>query len=469
MNEAHRFDPSVLRAYDVRGQLGPAFGEADARALGRAFATRLGGGRAAPRICTGYDGRTSSPALEAALAEGLRASGADVTRIGLGPTPMLYFAARALDADGGVMVTGSHNPPDHNGFKMTVRAGAFYGEDIQELGRIARGGAFASGAGAARDEDVSEAYVDALAGAWRSDRELRVAWDAGNGAAGGIMTRLAERLPGFHIMLCETVDGTFPEHHPDPTVAENLELLIGTVRGAGCDLGVAFDGDGDRLGAVDGQGRILHGDRLLCLLCEPVLAERPGATVIADVKASQVLFDRIAELGGTPLMWRTGHSPIKSKMAEIGAPLAGEMSGHIFFADRYFGYDDGLYAAVRLLDTVAQSGESAAALRDRLPKTASTPEIRFACPEERKFAVVAEVAERLRRDGAEVNEIDGARVTAADGWWLLRASNTQAALVARCEARDAAGLARLKATLAERLAQSGVAAPPELDPSGASI
>ncbi len=457
--DAHRFDPTILRAYDVRGVVGRSLGEADAQALGRAFATRLRERAEAPRVCVGYDGRLTSPMLEAALVEGLRASGADVVRIGLGPTPMLYFAVKTLDADGGVIVTGSHNPPEHNGFKMTTRDGAFHGDDIPGLGRIAERGAFTVGAGRVRDQDVSDTYVDTLAGAWRSRRELRVAWDAGNGAAGGIMTRLAERLPGFHVLLCETIDGAFPEHHPDPTVPENLELLIGTVRGAGCDLGVAFDGDGDRLGAVDGKGRILAGDQILCLLSEPVLAAQPGATVIADVKSSRVLFDYVAKRGGRPLMWCTGHSRIKSKMAEIGAPLAGELSGHIFFADRYFGYDDGLYAAVRLLDAVAESGESAAALRDRLPVMINTPEIRFDCTEERKFAVVAEVVDRLRRAGVEVNDVDGARVTTRDGWWLLRASNTQALLVSRCEAADTAGLARLKAALAEQLRMSGVVIP----------
>ena len=462
--DAHRFAPEILRAYDVRGVVGESLDEADARALGRAFATLLRETAHTPAVCVGRDGRLTSPALEAALVEGLRAAGADVATVGLGPTPMLYFAARTLGADGGVMVTGSHNPPTHNGFKFTTRAGAFYGDDIQRLGRIAESGAFAPVAapGAADARDVADAYIDVLAAAWRSERELRVAWDAGNGAAGPVMARLAERLPGFHVLLCETVDGTFPEHHPDPTVPENLDLLAGTVRGVGCDLGVAFDGDGDRLGAVDGRGRFVPGDRLLCLLCEPVLEERPGATVIADVKASRVLFDHIAQRGGKPLMWRSGHSPIKRKMAETGAPLAGEMSGHIFFADRYFGYDDGLYAAVRLLDTVARSGKSAAELLDRLPATVATPEIRFDCAEARKFAVVAEVADRLRRRGAQVSEVDGVRVTGSDGWWLLRASNTQAALVARCEASDESGLRRLKAALAAQLAESGVAAPDSL-------
>ena len=461
-SDVHRFAPEILRAYDVRGVVGESLGEADARALGRAFATVLRETAHAPTVCVGRDGRPTSPTLEAALVDGLRAAGAYVTRVGLGPTPMLYFAAHTLGADGGVMVTGSHNPPTHNGFKFVTRAGAFYGEDIQRLGALAAAGAFASGAGGASERDVTDDYVDTLAAAWRSERELRVAWDAGNGAAGPVMARLAERLPGFHVLLCETVDGTFPEHHPDPTVPENLDLLAGTVRGVGCDLGVAFDGDGDRLGAVDGRGRFVAGDRILCLLCGPVLEAHPGATVIADVKASRVLFDRIARLGGKPLMCRSGHSPIKRKMAETGAPLAGEMSGHVFFADRYFGYDDGLYAAVRLLDAVAESGAGMAELLDRLPATEATPEIRFDCGEARKFAIVADIADRLRRRGAEVVDVDGVRVTDRDGWWLLRASNTQAALVARCEASDEDGLRRLKATLAAELAASGVAAPDSL-------
>ncbi len=462
VSERHRFDPSILRAYDIRGIVGESLGEADARAVGRAFATRLRAAAAAPVVCVGRDGRLSSPTLEEALAAGLRDGGADVIRIGLGPTPMLYFGVRTLDADGGVMITGSHNPPRHNGFKLVTRAGAFFGEDIASLGRIAACGAFASGQGRERAADVSEAYVYALAAGFRSDREMRVAWDAGNGAAGDIMVRLAERLPGFHVLLCETVDGRFPEHHPDPTVAKNLELLIGTVRGIGCDAGVAFDGDGDRLGAVDGEGRILAGDQILCLLSEPVLAEQPGATVIFDVKASQVLPDHIIGRGGVPLMCRSGHSPIRSKMAELGAPLAGEMSGHFFFSDRYYGFDDGLYAAVRLLDMIAASGKSAAELRDCLPVRVNTPEIRFACAEERKFTVVAEVAERLRRRGVDAATVDGVRVATPDGWWLLRASNTQAVLSVRCEAADEAGLARVKAALAAELGASGVAVPAEL-------
>ncbi len=460
MAGGHVFERTILREYDIRGIVDRTLTEADATAIGRAFASIVlgrGGGR---RICVGYDGRVSSPRLEAALVDGLTGVGIEVLRIGLGPTPMLYYAVFHHDADGGVMITGSHNPPDQNGFKMMIGKAAFYGADIVELGRVAADGAYAEGAGAVREKPVFDDYVARLAeGVAGNGRELKVAWDAGNGAAGEAMAALTARLPGTHVLLNERIDGTFPAHHPDPTVAENLVQLIDTVRAEGCDLGIAFDGDGDRIGVVDGRGRIVWGDQLLALLSADVLARRPGATIIADVKASQVLFDEIARLGGTPLMWRTGHSLIKSKMAEVGAPLAGEMSGHIFFADDYYGFDDALYAAVRLLGLVARSDESLDQMRDRLPDAVNTPELRFECADERKFAVVDEVRARLTDEGADVVDIDGVRVRTDDGWWLLRASNTQAMLVARCEAADDDGLARLKSDLAGRLAACGVVPP----------
>ena len=337
---------------------------------------------------------------------------------------------------------------------------SFFGAAIQELGRIAGKGEWTSGSGRVERRDVREAYIARLAGAYTSETGLKVAWDCGNGATGDIVPALLKRLPGRHRLLNETVDGTFPAHHPDPTVAKNLEQLQAAVAAERLDLGIAFDGDGDRIGVIDGQGRILWGDQLLALLARDVLRERPGATIVADVKASQALFDEIAKAGGKPLMYKTGHSLIKSKMAEIGAPLAGEMSGHIFFADKYYGFDDAIYVAVRFLDVVARSGQSAAVLRDTLPDMVNTPEVRFDCEEARKFQVVEEVKARLLARGADVNTIDGVRVTTPDGWWLLRASNTQPVLVVRCEAKDEAGLARLKAEVAAELAKSGIA-PPE--------
>ena len=458
MSDAYRFHPTLLREYDVRGIVGETLGPSDARALGRAFGTVVAG-EGGRRLCVGYDGRLSSPELEAALVEGLVATGMTVERVGLGPTPMLYYAVHARDADGAVMVTGSHNPPAYNGFKMVLGKRAVYGEAIQRLGAIAAAGDFASGAGEAVERPVFDDYVARLVEGFRGGRALHVAWDPGNGAAGPAVRALTERLPGRHVILNDAIDGTFPNHHPDPTVLDNLVQLGDTVRDQGCDLGFAFDGDGDRIGVLDDRGRVLWGDQLVALLARDVLAERPGATIIADVKASQTLFDEIARLGGRPLMWKTGHSLIKSKMAEEGAPLAGEMSGHIFLADRYYGFDDALYVAVRVLEWAARSESSLAAFRDGLPQVVNTPEIRFDCPEERKFAIVDEVRSRLAAAGAEVIGIDGVRVATPDGWWLLRASNTQAVLVARCEARDEAGLARLKAQLADQLAASGLALP----------
>lgn len=290
---------------------------------------------------------------------------------------------------------------------------------------------------------------------------LRVAWDPGNGASGDVIRALVARLPHTHIVVNDRIDGTFPAHHPDPTVPANLEQLQALVADESCDLGVAFDGDGDRLGVVDSQGRILWGDQVMVLLARDVLSRNPGATIIADVKASQVLFDEIADAGGKPLMWKAGHSLIKSKMAETGAPLAGEMSGHIFIADGYYGYDDAIFAAVRLITVLAQpGGQSLAEIRDALPQMLNTPELRFECPEDRKFVVIEEVKRRLDGGtGMTVNDIDGVRVDTEDGWWLLRASNTQAVLVARCEARDEAALGRLKGAVAEQLRASGIEPP----------
>ncbi|RDD62825.1 phosphoglucomutase/phosphomannomutase PgmG [Ferruginivarius sediminum] len=457
----HRFDPTILREYDIRGIVGETLFEADAEALGRAFGTivRENGGR---KVAVGYDGRLSSPDLAAAVERGLRAASIDVARIGRGPTPMLYFAVYHLETDGGIQITGSHNPPNYNGFKMMLGKRAFFGRDIQRLGEIAANGSYAEGQGAGHDAPLMNAYVARILRDLSTDKGLTVAWDAGNGAVGDAMVDVVGRLPGTHYMLNETVDGTFPAHHPDPTVPENLEQLQRTVREKGCDLGFAFDGDGDRIGAVDGQGRILWGDQLMILIARDILKRKPGSTIIADVKASQVLFDEIAAAGGRPLMWKTGHSLIKSKMVEEDAPFAGEMSAHLFFADGWYGFDDALYAAVRILDILGRSGESLAAFRDSLPRVVNTPEIRFPCSEERKFAAVNEVKQRLADSGADVVAIDGVRVNTEDGWWLLRASNTQDVLVARCEARDEQGLARLKALLRDQLEASGVEVPAEL-------
>jgi phosphomannomutase len=359
------------------------------------------------------------------------------------------------------MVTGSHNPPEYNGFKMMLGGKPFFGPQIQDLGRRAAEGRVVEEAeGTERAVDVAPDYVARLISDWDGgDRILKVVWDNGNGAAGEVLQRLVASLPGEHTVLNGEIDGRFPAHHPDPTVARNLEQLIAEVRARGADIGIALDGDADRIGAVDEQGTIIPGDQILLILARDVLREHPGAMIIADVKASQVLFDEIARAGGKPLMWRTGHSLIKSKMAECGAPLAGEMSGHIFFADRWYGFDDALYAAVRLLGIVARMQGPLSAVHEALPRVVNTPELRFDCDDRRKFEVIREVAARLKQQGARVVDIDGVRVTTEDGWWLLRASNTQAVLGARVEARTPEGLERLQAALAAQLADSGLAAP----------
>jgi len=451
---SHRFDPTSLREYDIRGVVGTTLGTADAYAIGRGFATRVrrAGGT---RVAVGYDGRESSPVLEAALIEGLTKGGVDVVRIGLGPTPMLYYAEAVLEVDGGIQITGSHNPAEYNGFKMVLQHRSFFGADIQDLGRLAAGGDWEEGAGTVSNADIMDDYVGRLLAGYAGG-EFRIGWDAGNGAAGPVIEKLVKLLPGEHHLLYTDVDGRFPNHHPDPTEEKNLADLKALVRDKGLDFGVAFDGDGDRLGAVDGLGRVVWGDQLLAILAEPVLRAEPGATIIADVKASQALFDRIAELGGKPLMWKTGHSLIKTKMKETDAPLAGEMSGHIFFAHEYYGFDDAQYAAVRLIRAVRLLGGSLTALKDAMPAMVNTPELRFQSSEARKFAVVDEVLARLEADGATVDRTDGARVNTPDGWWLLRASNTQDVLVARAEAKDQAGLDRLMAQINDQLAKSGV-------------
>ena len=451
----YRFDPTTLREYDIRGIIGQTLGEADADAIGRSFGTRVrrAGGKT---VAVGYDGRTSSPGLEAALVRGLNAAGIDVLRIGVGPTPMLYYAVYELGADGGIMITGSHNPPDYNGFKMMLGHAPFFGADIKDIGVLAAAGDWEAGSGSSRSVDIIDRYVDRLVEGF-DGRAFNIAWDCGNGVAGPVVEKLVKRLPGNHTLLFTEVDGTFPNHHPDPTEEKNLADLKRAVADGGLDFGVAFDGDGDRIGAIDARGRVIWGDQLLGIFAESVLRDRPGALIIGDVKASQALFDRIAELGGTPLMWKTGHSHIKAKMQATGAPLAGEMSGHVFFAHQYYGFDDGIYAAVRLIRAVSELGGSLTVLKDAMPAMINTPEMRFTSSEERKFAVVDEVLARLAASGATVDRTDGARVSTADGWWLLRASNTQDVLVARAEAKSEAALGRLTAAIDAALAASGVA------------
>ncbi len=450
----HHFASEILREYDIRGIVGPSLGPADAHAIGRGFATRVrrAGGT---RVAVGYDGRLSSPALEAALVAGLTASGVDVVRIGLGPTPMLYFAEATLEVDGGIQVTGSHNPRDYNGFKLVHAHAPFSGDDIQDLARLAAIGDWEGGAGDVTEAAVHDAYIDRLMLGYAGGT-YRIGWDTGNGASGPVVEQLVQRLPGEHHVIFADVDGHFPNHHPDPSVEANLADLKRLVVDKNLHFGLAFDGDGDRIGAVDAQGRVLWGDQILSILVEPQLRETPGATIVADVKSSQGLFDRIVSLGGTPSMAATGHSLMKARMVETGAPLGGELSGHVFLAGDYYGFDDAHYAAIRLIRAVHLSGLSLTDLLDAMPRFVNTPDLRFPVEEQRKFAVVDEVLARLVTEGATVDHTDGARVTTPDGWWLLRASNTQAMLTARAEARDQAGLDALLAQVDAQLAQSGV-------------
>jgi phosphomannomutase len=451
----HHFHPTSLREYDIRGIIDQTLHEADAYAIGRGFASLIAraGGKA---VAVGYDGRVSSPMLAAALVRGLNDSGCDAVTVGMGPTPMLYYAEAVLDeVDGGIMITGSHNPANYNGFKMVFQGRPFFGADIRKLGDMASTGDWDSGTGTSRHVEMVDRYVDRLVADFGGTAS-RVAWDCGNGAAGEVVEKLVKRLPGEHHVLFAEVDGTFPNHHPDPTEEKNLVDLKRIVAEKGLDFGVAFDGDGDRIGAIDGLGRVIWGDQLLQIYAACVLKDEPGATIIADVKASQALFDRVAALGGKPLMWNTGHSLVKAKMKEVGSPLAGEMSGHIFFKHRYYGFDDALYAAVRLIEAQTVLGQSVTELRGGMAEMINTPELRFQVDETRKFAVIGEVLARLKAEGAKVDATDGARVSTPDGWWLLRASNTQDVLVARAEASSEAGLDRLMGQIDAQLAASGL-------------
>ena len=450
----HHFHPTLLREYDIRGVVGNTLHAEDARAIGLGFGShvRRSGGT---RVVVGYDGRLSSPALAEALIDGLVATGCTAISIGQSSTPMLYFATYHLGADGGIEITGSHNPPDYNGFKFMAAGAPFYGEQIQAIGTMAATADWDGGSGSIEHADVLDAYVDRLLQDF-SGPSLRIGWDAGNGAAGPVVDALVKRLPGEHFTLFTDIDGHFPNHHPDPTEEKNLADLRALVAERNLDFGVAFDGDGDRIGAIDGEGRIIWGDQLLQIYAEMVLKDVPGATIIADVKASSALFDQVAALGGKPLMWKTGHSLVKAKMKEVGSPLAGEMSGHIFFGHRYYGFDDALYAAVQLIESVSKLGRSVTESRSAMATMINTPELRFQVDESRKFAVIDEVLDRLETTGASVDRTDGARVSTADGWWLLRASNTQDVLVARAEATNEAGLARLLDQIDGQLATSGI-------------
>ena len=449
----YSLNPKILREYDIRGTFDASLKEEDASAIGRRFAGMMRT-QGFTNICVGRDGRLSSPVLAESLIKGLIEGGINVINVGIGPTPMLYFAVKHLKADAGIMVTGSHNPPQDNGFKMTLYDRPFFGADIQNLTTLK--GEKASCPGTLKNLNIKSLYADRLLKDYRPGKKpLKLAIDPGNGAAGEIIELLIQsgKLNGKVFSINTEIDGNFPAHHPDPTVPENLKELIELVKKEECDIGIAFDGDADRIGIIDGQGRILWGDQLMILWSRDILKHHPGATIIADVKASQLLFDDITAHGGNALMSKTGHSLIKSKIAETKAMLAGEMSGHIFFADSYYGFDDALYAAIRLLNILHESDLSLAEIFDQIPKRINTPEIRIECDDEKKFEIVEKIRNQLNEDNITFNDVDGVRVSNSDGWWLLRASNTQAILVARCESDTKDGLLRLQKQLGSYLKQ----------------
>jgi phosphomannomutase/phosphoglucomutase len=444
--------PTIFREYDIRGVADTELLSADVADLGRALGTLLQR-KSGRRINIGRDCRLSSPRLHAALREGLMASGCEVTDIGVAPTPVLYYSAVHLEADGAVMITGSHNPSEFNGFKTVRGSGTIHGEEIQEVRRLIEARDFNSGHGSHRMVDVISPYVGEIAGQFNFERRVKVVADAGNGTAGPVMQQLFKRLNCEATELFFDMDGRFPNHHPDPTVPANLKHLQDAVRSRKADLGIAFDGDADRIGAVDENGRVIYGDMLLLIYGREILTRKPGATFIGEVKCSQVLYDELKRLGGNPIMYRTGHSLIKAKMKQEHAELAGEMSGHMFFADRYFGYDDALYAACRLLEIVSRSGQPLSAQLGGLPHMVSTPEIRVDCPDETKFQVVERMAAHFRQTH-NVIEIDGVRVLFERGWGLVRASNTQPVLVLRFEAQEESLLEKYRAEVEGVLEQA---------------
>jgi phosphomannomutase/phosphoglucomutase len=435
-------NPAIFREYDIRGIVTQDFNLDDVEKIGRGFATYLAGHRG--KTCAvGRDCRLSSPDIRAALIEGIVKGGVNVVDVGLCPTPVLYFALRQFKADGGVMITASHNPPEYNGFKVCLGFDTIFGGQIQNLKHIIASGEYSSGNGSLKEREILPAYCDYLASHLRLQRPVSLAVDAGNGTGGLAAGPVLQRLNLNPVKLFFEPDGTFPHHEPDPTVPRNLATLAQTVLAQGLELGVAFDGDGDRLGVVDEGGRILYGDMLMILFARDILKDHPGGKFIGEVKCSQIMYDDIRARGGVPIMWKTGHSLIKEKLKEEQALLAGEMSGHFFFRHRYFGFDDAIYAAGRLLEILSRDRRPLSAYLADLPRTYHTPEIRVDCPEEQKFPLVAKVKQILAGKH-RVIDIDGVRVVFPDGWGLVRASNTSPVMVLRFEAQSESRLQEIR-------------------------
>lgn len=439
--------PEILREYDIRGTIGKNINFSDALELGRRFGTWLiQKGYQNPLVAVGRDGRLSSPDLFLNLTQGLRDAGIDVLDIGIGPTPMLYFATKVTPAVAGIMITGSHNPKEDNGFKITLKEDPFFGQQIQSLSTQD----FLPSAqkGTLESIEILPSYVQRLLQDYNvpspKNKKLKIAWDPGNGASGEVVELLTHNLQGEHILLNTEIDGHFPNHHPDPSIEENVNQLREATCNHHCNLGIAFDGDADRIGVLDEKGRLIPGDQLFLLLAQALLKEIPGATIIADIKTSQTVFDALQKNGAKVHMGKSGHSLIKNMMKKTTAHFAGEMSGHVFYADKYYGYDDGLYAAIRLLNLLQESPLSLAQLYDEIPKHHSTPEIRLSCDDSQKFIMIDQIRETLYQHEEKFNDIDGIRLSNEHGWWLIRASNTQPAIIVRCESPTKEGLECLK-------------------------
>ena len=422
----------IFREYDIRGIADVELQDSGVEVLGRALGTYLIR-HSGHTIALGRDCRLSGERLHDALLKGLMAAGCRVLDVGVVPTPVLYFSAVHFKANGAIMITGSHNPSEYNGFKTVVGTGSLHGQGIQDVYKLITDKDFDSGEGNVTEVDAVTPYIEEVAGQFRFDRKVKVVIDAGNGTAGPAMHRILEKLNVEAVEMFFEMDGRFPNHHPDPTVLSNLDQLVKAVRKEKAELGIAFDGDSDRIGAVDEKGNVVYGDMLMLIFGREILTRKPGSTFIGEVKCSQVMYDKLKELGGKPIMYKTGHSLIKTKMKEEHAELAGEMSGHMFFADRYYGYDDALYAACRLLEIISKSGQPLSHQLEGIPKLVSTPELRLDCPDDEKFEVVSRVAKEFRKRG-EIVDVDGVRVPFESGWGLVRASNTQPVLVMRFEA-----------------------------------
>ena len=449
--ESHTFNKTILREYDIRGIIEKDLNLIDALFLGKSFATLLKK-KKLKNVVIGYDGRISSLKIENELVKGLLSKGIKVYKIGLVPTPLLYFSMYSRKLDSGIMITGSHNPPNYNGFKMLLKNKSIVGKDILDIARISSKGEFCKNKrGKVKRISMMDKYLYFLINSANIKKKIKVAWDPGNGSSGKIISHLTKKLNGKHYIINEKIDGTFPAHHPDPTVPKNLKQLKNLVKRKKCDFGFAFDGDGDRLGVVDNEGKIIFADKIVAFLAKDVLLGKPGSKIILDIKSSQIVFNEIKRLKGRPIFWNSGHSLIKKKMKETKAIFAGEMSGHIFFADKYYGFDDAIYASIRFLNLFCDSNKSLSKIFNDMEKSFNTPELRFNSTETEKFMIVEKLKKILKKEKKFFISIDGVRYSTKEGWWLVRASNTQDIIVARCESYSKKNLKKIKSDLKNNL------------------